>query len=133
MRRQTASKEIAAGSAVSAVASSAPVLALLHCSHCLPSLQGLEQGQKKRLQCPMPTRQTQDFLLFSQPIIHEGALLSSSNLAAAVHPPPERGPCIEDFTRVGNHLHRVDKRTVTLAGSISLDVGPSAPLVSRSR
>ena len=77
---------------------------------------------------------TQDFLLFSQPMIHEGALLSSteSGRRLYIHHLSEV-PVSEDFTtRVGNHLHRVDKRTVTLAGSITLDVGPSdvgAPLV----
>ena len=70
---------------------------------------------------------TQDFLLFSQPMIHEGALLSSteSGRRLYIHHLSEV-PVSEDFTtRVGNHLHRVDKRTVTLAGSITLDVGPS--------
>ena len=70
---------------------------------------------------------TQDFLLFSQPMIHEGALLSSTDSGRRlyVHHLSEV-PIGEDFTtRVGNHLHRVDKRTVTLAGSITLDVGPS--------
>ena len=77
---------------------------------------------------------TQDFLLFSQPMIHEGALLSSTDSGRRlyVHHLSEV-PIGEDFTtRVGNHLHRVDKRTVQLAGSITLDVGPGdagAPLV----
>ena len=75
---------------------------------------------------------TKDFLLFSQPVIHEGALLSStgSGRRLYIHHLSEV-PVAEDFTtRVGNHLHRVDKCTVQLAGTITLDVADvGSPLV----
>ena len=90
-----------------------------------------KEEQKKKAAVSNANTVTQDFLVFSQPIVHEGALLSSSESGRRlyIHHLSEV-PVSEDFTtRSGNHLHRVDKRTVTLAGSISLDVGPSAPLV----
>ena len=90
-----------------------------------------KEEQKKKAAVSNANTVTQDCLLFSQPVIHEGALLSSSESGRRlyIHHLSEV-PVSEDFTtRIGNHLHRADKRTVTLAGSISLDVGPSAPLV----
>ena len=68
---------------------------------------------------------TKDFLLFSQPYIHEGALLSSSTSGRRlyIHHLSEV-PLSEVFTtREGNHLQRNDKTKATLAG-IELEVGP---------
>ena len=68
---------------------------------------------------------TKDFLLFSQPFIHEGVLLSSSisGRRLYVHHLSEV-PLSEVFTtREGNHVQRVDKLKVTLAG-IEIDVTP---------
>ena len=68
---------------------------------------------------------TKDFLCFSQPFIHEGALLSSSSSGRRlyIHHLSEV-PLSEVFsTRVGNHLQRLDNVKVTLAG-IEIEVGP---------
>lgn len=68
---------------------------------------------------------TKDFLLFSQPFLHEGALIASSTSGRRIfiHHLSEV-PLSEVFTtRVGNQLQRVDQHTVKLAGTIDLEVG----------
>ena len=68
---------------------------------------------------------TKDFLLFSQPFIHEGALLSSSvsGRRLYVHHLSEV-PLSEVFTtRVGNQLQRLGKSKVVMGG-IELDIAP---------
>lgn len=62
---------------------------------------------------------TKDYLVFHQPFIHEGALLSSSASGRRlyIHHLSEV-PLSEVFTtRVGNHLQRVDKVTSTSRAS----------------
>ena len=70
---------------------------------------------------------TKDFLCFSQPFIHEGALLSSSSSGRRLYihhlsevPLSEKSspPAMS-----GNHLQRLDNVKVTLAG-IEIEVGP---------
>eukprot|EP00965_Chrysotila_dentata_P114633 3788855-Pleurochrysis_carterae.AAC.5 len=67
---------------------------------------------------------TKDFLLLSQPVIHQGVLIASASSGRRlyVHHLSEI-PLSEVFlTRTGNHVQRVDKATVKLAGSISIRV-----------
>ena len=68
---------------------------------------------------------TKDFLIFSQPFIHEGALLSSTSSGRRlyIHHLSEV-PLSEVYTtRVGNQLQRIDKAKVTMGG-LDLKIEP---------
>ncbi|KOO52848.1 hypothetical protein Ctob_011896 [Chrysochromulina tobinii] len=69
---------------------------------------------------------TKDFLTFSQPFIHEGALLSSSTSGRRlfIHHLSEVPLGTDVFTtQIGNQLKRTDKNTVAM-GDIKLDIKP---------
>ena len=96
---------------------------------------------------------TKDFLLLSQPFINQGILIASASSGRWSSLPghrrrgvPTRAPALacrrifihhlseiplsEVFlTRTGNHLQRVDKQTVKLAGSIAIEVPPAPSVV----
>ena len=69
---------------------------------------------------------TEDILTFSQPFIHEGALLSSSTSGRRlfIHHLSEVPLGTDVFTtHIGNQLKRTDKNTVAM-GDIKLDIKP---------
>ena len=81
-----------------AVASSAPVLALLHCSHRVPSLAGgSSKGRSQKVGCSVQCQHGDPGLsaLLAANDSRGRAPLVDRIWPTAVHPPPERGPRVQ--------------------------------------
>ena len=71
---------------------------------------------------------TKDFLLFSQPYILEGALLTaSSGRRVYIHHLSELPPSEPFTTESGNRLQRVDAHKAKLAGKMELEISAPPP------
>uniref|UniRef100_A0A7S0J574 Uncharacterized protein n=1 Tax=Calcidiscus leptoporus TaxID=127549 RepID=A0A7S0J574_9EUKA len=89
----------------------------------------VKADEQRKLSVNTANTVTKDFLLLSQQYIHQGMLIASASSGRRlyVHHLSEI-PLSEVFlTRTGNHVQRVDKASLKLAGSISILVPPAPP------